>query len=116
MKAIDKYHQRILFLHAKDVRAKDDAKGYQWVELGRGRVDFPAVFAALKRHQYRGWVIVELDSVPDEAGTPKQSAEISKRYIRGQAEVDRVIFGCLCQIALLRQLQQDCGVARQRRL
>jgi inosose dehydratase len=87
VKAIDKYHERILFLHAKDVRAKDDTKGYQWVELGRGRVDFPAVCAALKRHQYRGWVIVELDSVPDEAGTPKQSAEISKQYIQDKLKL-----------------------------
>jgi inosose dehydratase len=87
VKAIEKYHDRILFLHAKDVRAKDDAKGYQWVELGRGRVDFPAVFASLKRHKYRGWVIVELDSVPDPAGTAKQSAEVSKQYIQDRLKL-----------------------------
>jgi inosose dehydratase len=87
VKAIDKYHQRILFLHAKDVRATSDAKGYQWVELGRGRVDFPAVFAALYRHKFKGWVIVELDAVTDASTTAKQSAEISKQYIREELKL-----------------------------
>jgi len=81
VKAIDTYHKRILFVHAKDVRAKEGGSGFQWVELGRGRVDFPAVFAALRRYKYRGWVVVELDAVPDAGGTPKHSAEISKQYL-----------------------------------
>jgi inosose dehydratase len=82
VKAFEKYHERILFMHFKDVRAKEGGTGYQFVELGRGRVDFPAVYAAMRRHKYRGWVVVELDAVPDADGTPKHSAEISKQYLR----------------------------------
>ena len=52
------------------------------MELGRGRVDFPAVFAALEKIQYRGWAVVELDEVTDPAGTKaKQSALISRKYL-----------------------------------
>ncbi|HKP87293.1 MAG TPA: sugar phosphate isomerase/epimerase [Blastocatellia bacterium] len=86
-KAILKYRDRILFLHIKDVEtlahgaAGEESKSYRFVELGRGRVDLPAVFAALKEIKFRGWAVVELDSVPDETRTPKESAIISKRYI-----------------------------------
>ena len=35
-------------MHLKDVRPIDAAPGYQWVELGRGRVDVKGCVAALK--------------------------------------------------------------------
>ena len=84
-KAIRKYRDRILFLHIKDVESvaptAESTSNYRFVELGRGRVDLPAVFGALKEIKFRGWAIVELDSVPDKARTPKESAIISKKYI-----------------------------------
>jgi len=84
-KAIEKYHDRLLFLHIKDVEPVPDApsgkRPFRFVELGRGRVDFPAVFAALHQVNFRGWAIVELDAVPDNARTPKDSAAISKKYL-----------------------------------
>jgi inosose dehydratase len=86
-KAIRKYRDRLLFLHIKDVEslaASDGgqpSKAYRFVELGRGRVDLPAIFAALKEVRFRGWAIVELDSVPDKSRTPKESAIISKKYL-----------------------------------
>jgi inosose dehydratase len=86
-RAIRQYRDRILFLHIKDVESPAPAGGgeepraYRFVELGRGRVDLPAVFAALKEVRFRGWAIVELDSVPDRARTPKESALISKKYL-----------------------------------
>ena len=83
--AIRRYRDRLLFLHIKDVEslATTDVGGraYRWVELGRGRVDLPAVFVALKDIKYRGWTVIELDSVPDKARTPKESAQINKRYV-----------------------------------
>ncbi len=86
VKAIRQYHDRLLFLHIKDVEslATNDARGraYRFVELGRGRVDLPAVFAALKEVNFKGWAIVELDSVPDKSRTPKQCGEISKVYLQ----------------------------------
>jgi inosose dehydratase len=83
-KAIDRYRDRLLFLHIKDVESLNppvNGKTYRFVELGRGRVDFPAIFAALKRANFRGWTVVELDAVPDKARTPKESAAISKTYL-----------------------------------
>jgi inosose dehydratase len=42
----------------------------------------PGVFAVLAAVKFDGWAIVELDEVPDKARTPKESGEISKRYLR----------------------------------
>jgi len=59
--------------------------GYQFVELGRGRIDLPGVFAALHDINYDKWAIVELDRVPDPGRTPKEAAETNKRYLIEQA-------------------------------
>lgn len=82
--AIRKYKDRLLLLHIKDARRpiRESGPSYEFVELGRGSVDLPAVFAALREVKFRGWAIVELDSVPDNARTPKESAAISKRYLQ----------------------------------
>lgn len=82
--AVRRYADRLLFLHIKDVRipAPDKpAPSFQFVELGQGQVDLPGVFRALHDVQFRGWGIVELDSVPDRSRTPKDSAAMSKRYL-----------------------------------
>jgi inosose dehydratase len=84
-KAIERYHDRLLLLHLKDVvdlpMTAKMKYPFQWVELGRGRVDFPAVFAALEKVQFHGWAVVELDRVPDPPLTPKQCAVISRDYL-----------------------------------
>ena len=84
-KAIEKYADRLLFLHIKDVEPLPDSgnakRAYRFVELGRGRVDLPGVFDALHKLNFRGWAIVELDAVPDKTRTPKESADISKKYL-----------------------------------
>jgi inosose dehydratase len=85
-KAIEKYHDRILFLHLKDVHdiPADTPKAkypFEFVELGRGHVDLPSVFAALDKVKFHGWAVVELDRVPDKSRTPKESAMISKTYL-----------------------------------
>jgi inosose dehydratase len=81
--AIRKYRDWITVLHLKDVRAggSGGSGGYQFVELGRGRVDVPGVFKALDDISFKGWAIVELDRVPDPNRTPKEAAETNKRYI-----------------------------------
>jgi inosose dehydratase len=85
-KAIEKYHDRLLFLHLKDVHdipadTPNANYPFEFVELGRGRVDFPSVFAALEMVKFHGWAVVELDRVPDKSRTPKESAIISKTYL-----------------------------------
>ena len=84
--AIRQYRDLIEVLHLKDVRpaagrGSGGSDGYQFVELGRGRVDFNAVFAALNEINFKGWGVVELDRVPDPGRTPKESAEINRRYL-----------------------------------
>jgi inosose dehydratase len=82
--AVHRYADRILFLHIKDVRIPaPDGGRFQFVELGQGQVDLPGVFRALHDVHFRGWGIVELDSVPVPGRTPKESAEMSRRYLRG---------------------------------
>ncbi|HTQ62757.1 MAG TPA: sugar phosphate isomerase/epimerase [Candidatus Solibacter sp.] len=85
-KAIEKYSDRLLFLHLKDVEqlpgGADGKKSYRFVELGRGLVDLPAVLEALRKINFRGWGIVELDAVPDKTRTPKESAIINKKYVK----------------------------------
>ena len=91
VQAVREYGGRLLFLHIKDVESpvpggKRDS--YRFVELGRGKVDVRGVFAALQSVGFDGWAIVELDEVPDKARSPKESAEISKQYLRGLGLID----------------------------
>jgi inosose dehydratase len=82
--AIRRHAKRLLFLHIKDVRvAARGASGpaFQFVELGRGSVDLRGVFAALRDVDFRGWAVVELDSVSDPGRSPKEANAISKRYL-----------------------------------
>jgi len=84
-KTIERYHDRLLFMHIKDVvDVPMTAKmkyPFQWVELGRGKVDLPAVFVAIDKVHFHGWAVVELDKVPDPSRTPKECAIISRDYL-----------------------------------
>jgi inosose dehydratase len=82
--AIRRYRDRIKVVHLKDVRPIDQAPGYEWVELGRGRVDVKGCVAALKEIGFKGWAIIELDKVPDADGSPKASALANKQYATQQ--------------------------------
>ena len=82
--AIRKYRKAIKVVHLKDVRPIDRAPGYQWVELGRGRVDVKGCVAALKEIGFEGWAIVELDRVVDPGGSPKASAAANRDYVTRQ--------------------------------
>lgn len=84
--AVKRHRDRLAMLHLKDVAGAAPApgrpmrEGYKWVELGRGRVDVPGMIAALKEIGYRGSAVIELDKVPDPGRTPKESAEMNRRY------------------------------------
>lgn len=90
-KMIEQYRERLLLLHLKDVVDKPMTGKmkypFEWVELGRGKVDFHAAFAALNRIRYRGWAVVELDHVPDPPNTPKECAIISRDYLENEMKV-----------------------------
>ncbi len=74
--AVRRHAGRLLFLHLKDLDA-----AHRFVELGRGKVDVKSVFASLDAIGFDGWVVVELDAVPDPARTPKESGAIARRYL-----------------------------------
>jgi inosose dehydratase len=84
--AVSRHRDRIAALHLKDVVGPRPGDGrparqsYRFVELGRGRVDLPAVIGALKRTGFRGPALIELDSVPDPARSASECAAINKRY------------------------------------
>lgn len=84
VKAIGQYKNRLKALHLKDVRPKggSDYKDYTFVELGQGKVDLPGVFNALDEIKFKGWGIVELDSVPEKEKSPRQCAEITRAYLK----------------------------------
>jgi inosose dehydratase len=97
--AVRQYRDWLEVVHLKDVRqappeapassASPDRRSpsYQFVELGRGRVDVPGVLAALRDVAFDKWAIVELDRVPDPGRTAKESAEMNKRYLIETAHV-----------------------------
>lgn len=84
--AVARHKDRLAILHLKDVRSTPPAAGhsekeaYQFVELGRGRVDLPGVILALKAISFRGPAVLELDEVPDAGRTPRECAETNRRY------------------------------------
>lgn len=86
--AVRKYADRLLFMHIKDLETPvpgatgDLSRSYRFVELGRGKVNLPEVFAALDGMRFRGWAVVELDRAPDNARTPKESAIMSREYLQ----------------------------------
>src|ERR1700730_12606761 len=86
VKAVEKFSDRLLFMHIKDVERLPEGKhpqhSYRWVELGHGLVDVPAVFDALRKVNFRGWGVVELDGVPDNAHSPKEAAAANKQYLQ----------------------------------
>jgi inosose dehydratase len=82
--AVRKYAQRLELLHIKDLRQAApgaSTPSYEFVELGRGTVDLRGVFTALRDVGFRGWAVVELDSVPGHAETAKEAGAMSKRYL-----------------------------------
>lgn len=57
VQTVSKNIDRIKHIHFKDVTADGE-----WVALGEGICDFPAVFEILEQAEYSGWVICEEES------------------------------------------------------
>lgn len=87
------YAPRIRTLHLKDIdesvasRGRAAAWDYRtftangvFTELGQGGVDFLAILAILREHDFTGWAIVETDVT--QRPTALDSAEISRVYLR----------------------------------
>ncbi len=92
--ALDRYASRIWYVHFKDLQPDvlASAHAHEWdyfealrhgvfCELGDGCVDFPAVYAWLRNHDYSGYVTVEQDILPG-MGAPAESARRDREYLR----------------------------------
>ena len=90
----ERHASRVWHVHFKDCdldvarRAREQGLGYLaavraqlFSQLGTGGVDFPAMVAALKRHSYNGWIVVEQDVFPG-YGSPAESAARNRQYLR----------------------------------
>jgi inosose dehydratase len=91
---LDRWRDRIWHVHLKDcdpqiaARSAREAWDYQasvrhgvFCELGRGRVDFPAVLERLRNTNYDGWLVVEQDVLPS-MGSPAESAARNRAYLK----------------------------------
>jgi len=62
---IERYKDRLCLVHLKDLRVykppKDIDYDNDFVDLGEGLCDFPAIMSALKKVGYKGWLMVEVD-------------------------------------------------------
>ncbi len=63
---------RIAYFHLKDTR------GDEWVELGRGVVDFAGLFEVIRAREWR-WLVVEQDETKR---PPVESARMSRDFLR----------------------------------
>lgn len=79
--AVIKYKDILYATHIKDTKAVDSKSGYQFVELGQGRVEFPKLFDALNKIKFKGWNVIELDAVPVKGRTALECGQISKSYL-----------------------------------
>jgi sugar phosphate isomerase/epimerase len=79
-----KYRDKIILVHLKDLRAKIPPAqiDYQrdFVNMGDGIIDLPAVFNELRQIGYDGWCIVEVDF--PQKGTPAQCVAANREYLK----------------------------------
>jgi inosose dehydratase len=87
------YHERLIFLHFKDVRhdAMELAKSgggsvrrgkYTFCEIGTGAVNFAAILQAFRDTRFAGWIIVELDGYQRGPGGADSSAQTNKEAMQ----------------------------------
>lgn len=94
VRGVYEFADRIWHVHFKDhdpnVARQSREQGWDgptsvgngvFCELGRGDVDFPGVVKALRDIGYAGWIVVEQDVLPG-MGTPKESAQRNREYLR----------------------------------
>lgn len=94
VEGLRRHADRVWHVHFKDhdPRVAEQSRRNEWdaiqsvehgvfCELGHGDVDFPAVIQELKDIGYGGWIVVEQDVLPG-MGTPKESAQRNRDYIR----------------------------------
>ncbi len=79
--AIKKLSGHIIGVHLKDIAAYDNTS-LKDVVVGKGVVDFPAIFAELKKQNFNGHIYIERDSI--EPGGNARSVIAEKKYYEAQ--------------------------------
>ncbi|HON72593.1 MAG TPA: sugar phosphate isomerase/epimerase family protein, partial [bacterium] len=59
--SVEKLGNRIFYLHVSD----NDGKINEHLPLGKGNIDWEGIFLALKKHNYQGYVAIDIGNVPD---------------------------------------------------
>jgi len=80
---------RIGHCHCKDAAKKSSGQGYEWAAMGRGIIDWPGQFAALKRDGYH--FAVSLETHWRGAGTPEESSRQSWAGMKEQLHTAGVL-------------------------
>jgi inosose dehydratase len=82
----ERWADRVGCIHLKDLDGERTGGGFwdavrrgAFRPLGEGGVDFEGLFAALARHGFDGWAVVEQDRVP--GGTPVADLVASRRFV-----------------------------------
>ncbi len=75
--SVEKLGERIYYVHASD----NDGRTNEHLALGRGTVDWDGLLTALKKHNFGGYVAVDVGGVPDVDAQYKES----KLYLEGLA-------------------------------
>jgi len=76
--------ERIGHCHCKDVTTKASGEHHDWAAMGRGTIDWPGQFTALKRDGYH--LAVSLETHWDGAGTPEESTRQSWAGMKKQLQ------------------------------
>ena len=77
--SVEKLGGRVYYLHVSD----NDGQTNQHLALGRGTVDWDGIFLALKKHEFSGYVAVDVGRVPDlEAQVRESKAFLEKLAAR----------------------------------
>ena len=90
VQVISDYANRVVYMHIKDLTPEEKSRGSVaastgtealpiFCELGKGVVDLVGVVNVLRKANYEGWITVELDET---TRTPRESAEISLKYLK----------------------------------
>lgn len=75
--SVEKLGARVFYVHASD----NDARDNEHLAPGRGTVDWEALFAGLRRHEFAGYVGIDVGGVPD----------LDAQYREGLAFVRRLV-------------------------
>ena len=74
---LKKYHTRVFDMHIKDVT--DSSKAGRGIEIGRGKIDFPALIRMMREVNYTGMCSLEFEKDMKDPSSVSQSLSAISR-------------------------------------